>query len=156
MLASSLQCAKLILDGSQTQWLFPIEPMEHEEEYRYGVVNFEKRKHPRFNIDLPVQYRRAEEGVKEGRVLNASEGGLLLYLSEQMEIGQLFALKLRLPSSSRVESIEAMVQVAWTDLHWEEDWGEYRTGVRFFDISTEDLAKLKDFLRSLLSQENEF
>ncbi len=124
--------------------------MKKEEQAHYGVVNFEKRGHPRFNVDLPVEYGQTQAGAKEGRVLNASEGGLLLYLPEQMEIGQLFALKLFLPSDSKLETIEAMVEVAWIDIHWQEDWGEYRTGVRFVDITSEDLNKLKDFLRSLL------
>jgi len=54
---------------------------------RYGTVNFEKRKHPRFSVDLPVEYSRANLSADHGRVMNASEGGLLLYLPEQMEIG---------------------------------------------------------------------
>ncbi len=69
--------------------------MEKREQPHDGVVNFEKRRHPRFNVDLPMEYGRTEVGAKEGRVLNASEGGVLLYLPEQMMIGQLFALKLK-------------------------------------------------------------
>ena len=61
---------------------------EDETKLRYGTVNFEKRKHPRFSIDLPVEYSRTDLFVKHGRAVNASEGGLLLYLPEQMEIGQ--------------------------------------------------------------------
>ncbi len=124
--------------------------MKKEEQAHHGVVNFEKRGHPRLNVDLPVEHGRTEVSAKEGRVLNASEGGLLLYLPEQMEIGQLFTLKLMLPLDSKVETIEALVQVVWIDIHPEEDWGEYRTGVRFFDIASEDLNKLRDFLTSLL------
>jgi len=47
--------------------------------------------------------------------------------------------------------MEILVQVVWTDIYLAEDWGDYRTGVCFVDISPEDLDKLMNFLRSLSS-----
>ncbi len=128
--------------------------MEKEEKRpkpRYGTINFEKRKHPRFNIDLPIEYTRSSLSNKHGRAVNASEGGLLLYLPEQLEIGNHFILKLFFPSGTALETVETLVQVVWTDMHFGEDWGDYRTGVCFADISAENLDKLKNFLRSLSS-----
>ena len=66
---------------------------EKETKLRYGTVNFEKRKHPRFSIDLPVEYSRTDLFVKHGRAINASEGGLLLYLPEQVEIWSTFEIE---------------------------------------------------------------
>lgn len=65
----------------------------------YGIVNFERRKHPRFNINLPVEYYRTnsslgDEGTDTGRALNISEGGLCTYFPERIEIGQQLKLKL--------------------------------------------------------------
>lgn len=128
--------------------------MEKEEKKprtRYGIVNFEKRRHPRFNVDLPLEYAPSSLFVKHGRTINISEGGLLLYLPERIEIGQHLVLKLFFPSGTALETIETMVQVVWTDIHLAEDWGDYRTGVYFVDISTEDLDKVMSFLRSLSS-----
>ncbi len=116
---------------------------------RYGIVNFEKRKHPRFNLDLPVEYGRTDLFVKRGRAINASEGGLLLYLSEQMEVGQYLEIKLFFTSGSKMNTIEALVQVVWIDIHLGEGWGDYRTGVKFVDITLEDLDTLRNFLRRL-------
>ena len=116
---------------------------------RYGTVNFEKRKHPRFNVDLPVEYSRADLSADQGRARNASEGGLLLYLPEQMEIGNHLRLKLFFTMGSELNAIETLVEVVWVDIHLGKDWGDYRTGVRFVEISTEDMGKLKSFLRSL-------
>jgi c-di-GMP-binding flagellar brake protein YcgR len=117
----------------------------------YGIVNFEKRKHPRFNIDLPVEYYQIDSTTHHnGRVINASEGGLLLYLPEQMEIDQYLRLKLFFTSGSELNTAEMLVKVVWIDIHLEKDWGDYRTGVRFVDISPENMSGLKDFLRSLL------
>lgn len=124
---------------------------ENRSRSRYGIVNFEKRKHPRFNVDLPTEYAPGSFHVKHGRAVNVSEGGLLLYLPERVEIGQHLALKLFFPSGPALETIETTVQVVWTDIYLAEDWGDYRTGVSFADISSEDLDKLMSFLRSLAS-----
>ena len=116
---------------------------------RYGTVNFEKRKHPRFSVDLPVEYSRTDLFVEQGRAINASEGGLLLYLPEQMGMGNHLSLKLFFTLGSELNAIETVVEVVWVDMHLETDRGDYRTGVRFVEISTEDVGKLKNFLSSL-------
>jgi len=71
--------------------------MEAEEKKvkpRYGTVNFERRKYPRVGVDLPVEYSRTGLSVEQGRAINASEGGLLLHLPEQMGVGHHLRLKL--------------------------------------------------------------
>ena len=65
----------------------------------------EKRKHPRFNIDLPVKYSRANLFFKYGRVANASEGGMLVNLPEEMETGKDIALKIFFPPRSEINSL---------------------------------------------------
>ena len=125
--------------------------MEKEAKPRYGTVNLEKRKHPRFSIDLPAEYSRTDLSVKQGRAINASEGGLLLYLPERVEIGQCLRLKLFFSVGSELKAIEAIVEVVWVDIHIGEDWGDCRTGVMFVEISTEDVGKLMNFLKSLSS-----
>ena len=122
---------------------------EKEIKLRYGTVNIEKRKHPRFNIDLPIEYARTDLFIKHGRAINASEGGLLLCLPEQMEIGQHLRLKVFFSSGSELNKIETLVEVAWMDIYLGKEWGDYRVGVRFVDISPEDFSNLKNFLRSL-------
>ena len=126
-----------------------MEKEERETKAHYGTVNFEKRKHPRFSVDLPAEYKRADLSVEQGHAINASEGGLLLYLPEQIEIGKQLRLKLFFSMASELHAIEALVEVAWTDIHLGKDWGDYRTGVRFVDISADDMNKLRNFLKSL-------
>ena len=116
----------------------------------YGIVNFERRKHPRFNIDLPLEYSFLPSSVSHpGRALNASEGGLLVYLSEKVEISQLLQMKLFFPSGSELNGVELIAEVTWMDIHLGKDWGDYRCGLRFVDISPESLKKLKRFLANL-------
>jgi c-di-GMP-binding flagellar brake protein YcgR len=125
-------------------------PDEKETKSHIGIVNFEKRKHPRFSVDLPVEYYRINSSIRHSsRALNASEGGLLIYFSEQMEVGQRLKVKLFFASGSELNAIEVLAEVVWTDIHLDKDWGDYRCGVRFTDISSEDMIKLKHFLRTL-------
>ncbi|MCJ7784204.1 MAG: PilZ domain-containing protein [Desulfobacterales bacterium] len=126
--------------------------METEEKKikpRYGTVNFEKRKHPRFSVDLPVEYSRTDLVAEQGRAIDASEGGLLLYLPEQMGMGNHVRVKLFFTMGAELNAIETVVEVVWVDMHLEKDRGDYRTGVRFVEISTEDVGKLRNFLSSL-------
>lgn len=123
---------------------------EKERKFHYGIVNFERRKHPRFNIDLPIEYSLLASPVSHpGRALNASEGGLLVYLSEKVEMSQLLQLKLFSPSGSELNGVELIAEVVWMDIHLGKDWGDYRCGLRFVDISPEGLNKLQRFLRNL-------
>lgn len=118
---------------------------------RVGIVNLERRRNPRFSIDLPMEYQLIPSTFRDtGRVLNASESGLLVYLPHEVEIGQSLKIKLFFTSGSRLNSIEVVAEVVWIDIHLEKDWGDYRCGVKFIDISSDDLHKLKNFLKSLL------
>jgi c-di-GMP-binding flagellar brake protein YcgR len=117
---------------------------------RFGIVNFERRKHPRFNIDLPVEYNLIPSGIGgSGQTINVSEGGLLVYFTERVEIGQHLQLKLFFPSGSELKTIEMVTEVVWVDIHLGRDWGDLRSGLRFVDISPDNLNRLKAFLRGL-------
>ena len=111
------------------------------------AVTAEKRKHPRMIVDLPVKYSKTNLFFKYARVVNASQGGLLVYLPEEIGVGQRLALKLFSPSHSDFDTFETFVQVVWKDVHLKKDWTwDYRTGVRFIDGSSEHMTKLKTFL----------
>ena len=119
-------------------------------EARFGTVNFEKRMHPRFSIDLPVEYWKIDgREIRPGHTGNISEGGLLLYLPEQTEIGQNLKLRLYIDSGLDFISIEALAEVVWKDFRGGEK-GEYRSGVKFMDISLKNMGNLKNFLNSLM------
>ena len=122
-----------------------------EIEPRLGVFNFEGRRHQRFLVTLPIEYWRIDKTKSRvGRTIDVSEGGLLLYLSEPMEIGQTFELTLFMASGPDLDSIEALVrvEVVWQDSSLGEE-RSYRIGVKFVDISLEDRHKFKTFLTIL-------
>jgi c-di-GMP-binding flagellar brake protein YcgR len=117
---------------------------------RIGIVNLEKRRYPRFTVDLPVEYLQIDSSTPStGRLINASEGGLLVYLPERVAVGQHLKMKIYFSFGSDLNTVEIRAEVVWEDIHLGKDWGDYRFGVRFTDISQDDLNKLKDFLRNL-------
>jgi hypothetical protein len=123
---------------------------EDGERSRIGIVNFEKRRYPRFSIDLPVEYRRTHSSLHHtGRALNASQGGLLLYLPEECVVGQELTLKLFYSNGAELVTLEALGEVAWTEICRGGDRGDYRAGIRFVEIAPQDLDRLKGFLRGL-------
>jgi len=126
------------------------ENREEETKPRYGTLNLERRKHPRFSVDLPIEYYQNDSSSNHtGHAFDASDEGCLLYLTEQVEIGQHLRVKLFFTSGSDLNTIETLAEVAWIDIYLGEVWGDYRYGVKFIDISPEDMTKLKNFLRSL-------
>jgi c-di-GMP-binding flagellar brake protein YcgR len=116
---------------------------------RIGILDLERRKYPRFKINLPLDYYRVDTPAGlTGRAENASEGGLEIYFPEEMQIGERLKLKLFFSSSeTELRAIEALAEVVWIDILSGD--GEFRSGVKFVDISPEDLVRLKDFLDSL-------
>jgi c-di-GMP-binding flagellar brake protein YcgR len=118
----------------------------------HGILNIERRNYPRFNIDMPIEYYRIEEPAgSRGRTINMSEGGLLIYSSERMEIGQRLMLRLFLNMGPELNTIELLSEVVWVEIHIGEDYGDYRSGVRFVDISPDDMTKVKNFLMSFFA-----
>jgi c-di-GMP-binding flagellar brake protein YcgR len=127
-----------------------VEKERKETEFRFGTVNLERRKYPRVAVDLPIEYHRIDSSVRQtGRAQNASEGGLLLYLPEEMTIGQELKIKLFFSSGVELNTVEMVTQVVWKDIDLGQGPGDHRAGVKFIDITLEDLEKLKNFLRSL-------
>lgn len=124
---------------------------KQETKSHVGVVNLERRRNPRFSIDLPIEYHLIPPTFRDtGRVLNASEGGLLVYLPQEVTMGQHLRVKLFFALGSHLNSIEVVAEVVWIDIHLGIGWGDYRCGVKFIDISSDDLSKLKNFLKSLI------
>jgi len=122
---------------------------EDQTKFRSGVVHLERRKYPRFNVDLPIEYKIDVSTNRNGRAMNLSEGGMLIHSVDQMEIGQCLKSKLVFIIGSEIDTIEAEAEVIWRDIYSNRAWGDHRCGVRFLDISGRDKNKLKDLLINL-------
>jgi c-di-GMP-binding flagellar brake protein YcgR len=124
---------------------------EKDKDFRYGIIDFERRGYPRVKVRLPIEYRRVDSATKQSALTgNVSEGGFGIFFPERLGIGEQLKVKLFLSSGPDLVAIDALVEVVWMDMGAVESSGEYRSGVKFIDISEEAVTKLKAFLQDLL------
>ncbi len=119
---------------------------------KYGSVNLERRKFPRINVDLPVEYYRIDPNIRyKVRVDNISEEGLLIYFPEPMKMGEHLRMKLFFVTAFGMNTIEMVGEGVWKDICSYLGQGDCRCGVKFIAISHGDIEKIKNFLRGLLN-----
>jgi len=113
-----------------------------------GVIAIERRKHPRFNLELPLDYFQIENKENYGGIVaNASEMGIMVYLPEKMEIGTTLSTEIFYAKGLKLDSIRAIAKVVWTDLPARKTWGEHRYGLQFKSIDKQNLSKLKNLFK---------
>ena len=115
-----------------------------------GILAIERRKYPRFVVELPLDYTRAEVAdIVGGIVANASEGGLLVYLPERLTIGTILQIQIFYVKDLEFNMLKAIAKVVWCDMAARESWGEYRYGLEFLSISEQEFSKLMMLLREV-------
>jgi c-di-GMP-binding flagellar brake protein YcgR len=86
---------------------------------------------------------------RPGRTGDLSEGGLLLYIPEEMDIGQDLQVTVFIDSEAGLKPIKVKARVVWKDYRLEK--GEFlRVGVNFLEITPEHRETLNGFLYNLL------
>jgi c-di-GMP-binding flagellar brake protein YcgR len=122
---------------------------EKKKPSKKGLLAIDRRKHPRFTTELPLDYSRVDSRDDFGGIVaNASKGGILVYLPERLEIGDKLKVEIFFAKESELNSIKGVVKVAWADLAADESWGEHRYGLQFQTIDKKHLDKLKILLKT--------
>jgi len=117
---------------------------------REGVFVVERRKHPRISVELPFEYSGADSKEIHGGVsANASEGGLLVYLPEAIEIGAALKIEILFVKGPELNTMKGIAKVVWSDLAAKESWRENRYGLQFQSFQEGDLDKLKILLKEV-------
>ncbi len=118
---------------------------------REGVLAIERRKHPRFSIEFPLDYSVVDGKTTYhgGLTADASEGGLLVYLPERIEIGTLLRIEIFYVTGLSLETITATAKVVWSDLASQKSWKETRYGLEFQFNDEGNLQKLKTMLEEV-------
>ena len=117
---------------------------------KMGVLAIEKRRHPRFSVELPLDYCSVDgKETYGGIVANASEGGILVYLPEKVQVGALLRIEIFYVKGLELDTIKAITKVVWADLGAKESWGEYRYGLEFQSIDQKDFERLISLLKEV-------
>ncbi len=115
-----------------------------------GVFTVERRRHPRFSVEFPLDYSFVEgKETYGGIVANASEGGLLVYLPQRIEIGTVLKIEILYVQGLEFSTIKAIARVVWSDLASKVSWGEYRYGLQFIHIEEQDYTRLVTLLKEI-------
>ena len=122
--------------------------------------NREKRSHPRFFIDFPLEYRDMDGCCLRGAiVVNASEGGFLIESPRDIPVGTELKVTLLFPKRFELANFEAVTKIVRKEPYRKEDskgnqyWEGYQYGLEFIQILDEDRWKLTFVIGGRLESE---
>jgi len=112
----------------------------------------EKRKYPRVDMDLPVDYWvRHDSYAHGGIVIDASETGFLIYSVEDIPIGTKLKMAVLFPREYELANFEVAAEIIRKKAA-ERGQDGYQYGIKFTKILQEDYGKLRElFITKLLS-----
>ncbi len=125
--------------------------------------NREKRSHPRFIVDLPLEYRDGDGScLRGGIVVNASEGGFLIETTRDMPVGTELNITVLFPKGFELANFSVVAKIVRKEPYRREDWKGvpcregYQYGLEFTEISHEDRLKLDSLLGGQFEFEETF
>lgn len=115
---------------------------------RKGKSGAEQRKHPRLFVELPLDYSRKGKKTDFGGIVkNASEGGILVYLPEKIDVGELLKIDIYFAKGLELQTVQGLAKIVWADLAAKETWREHRYGLEFHAMPKRTIQKLKNLLK---------
>jgi hypothetical protein len=112
-----------------------------------GIFIGERRRHPRFNVELPLDYSIEHNDHYAGVAANAGKGGLVAYLPAAIAVGTSLNIEIIFMRGFELNSIRAKARVIWSNLAPKVTWGQYRYGLEFEKFQRGDVQKLKTLLK---------
>ncbi len=129
----------------------PNQIIEEREDTRMeeSLDNKEKRRYPRFLIDLPLEYRDMDGScLRGGIVANASETGFLIESGKDIPIGTELNIAVLYLEGFELANFKVTGKIVWKEPYSKEDgkgktyWEGYQYGLEFTQILDEDRWKL--------------
>lgn len=115
---------------------------------------FDRRKHARYLVEIPLDYTVVDdEEASTGLTANASEGGIMTFLGERVDVGAVLNVTLFFRLGFSFTSMETRSEIIWRDDAWKEYLDNYRYGMRFLDTESCELEKLRRLLANSERQE---
>jgi len=113
----------------------------------------DRRKYPRFLIDLPLEYRDVDgSSLRGAMVVNAGEGGFLIESPRDIPIGTELSVTVLYPKGFELANFKVTAKIVWKEPYWREDLKKdrsskgYQYGLEFIQILDEDRWKLSFLL----------
>ena len=113
------------------------------------IDNRERRRYPRFFIDLPLEYRMMRDSRLRGAiVVNAGRGGFLIETVRDIPVGTELNITVLFPKGFELANFKVVAKIARKGLYRKEDWKGnqywegFQYGLKFIQIFEEDRRKL--------------
>jgi len=124
-------------------------PLAKDRFYAYlkiarAFMEREHRRYFRYKVDVPVRVESENQELFEGRAINISEGGILMYAPTMKAVQGTVRLTIDIPSIEP-QPLEAKGEVVWSD-----DSG--KVGVRVFYMSENSRQRLQQWFSVLHAQ----
>jgi hypothetical protein len=105
--------------------------------------NRERRRCPRFLIDLPLEYQGMDDSRSRGGiVVNASETGFLIESVKDIPIGTELNITVLYLKGFQFANFKVTAKIVWKQPSLKQDWKGYQYGLEFIQILDEDRWKL--------------
>jgi len=112
-----------------------------------GIFVAERRRHPRFNLELPLSYSIENKDHYGGVAADVSRGGLGAYLPAAIVVGTSLNIEIIFARGFGLNSIKMKASVIWSNMAPKVTWGEYRYGLEFEKFQHGDVQKLNTLLK---------
>jgi hypothetical protein len=110
---------------------------------RESASTKEKRRHPRFYLSLPIEFRVLDApSVRGAMIVNASESGLLIQSPHNMAVGTRLDIAVLFSKGFELANFKVSAEVVWTKTYSDEGRKGYELGLKFTKILEEDRQKL--------------
>ena len=118
----------------------------------YQALLAERRKHSRFQVSLPMEYRGKNHSTMWGGLTgDISEKGLLLLCSQNMAIGTVLKMTVLFTVGYELTSFDVDASVVWKDLQTKAQFRGFKYGVKFIRMAEREKLKLRYFLSAHMS-----
>ena len=142
-----------VCDGDLSFCEKPSDLRNHQIQQR-GNNRRDRRNHPRFGLDLPVEYQALGTLKAFGGIaIDGSEEGLRLFSTKEVFVGAKLKILVLFPAGYRLDSLEVVAEVARRKACPREAGKGYEYGLRIVRIGEEDLKKLRRLLSDRMAQE---
>ncbi len=107
----------------------------------------ERRKYPRIYLKLPMSYCRPESKDHLGGIVaNAAEGGILVYLPEKLNAGEVLKIEILFAKGWELKTVRGIARIIWSDLTARKR-KVHRYGLQFQLVNKRNLQKLRILLK---------
>jgi len=120
----------------------------------------DRRRYPRFFVDLPLEYRDRDDSCLRGAmVVNVGEGGFLIESPRDILVGTELNMTVLYPKGFELANFEVTAKIVWKEPYWREDLKKdrsskgYQYGLEFIQVLDEDRWKLSFLLSERVASE---